>query len=747
MEADFPTSPVSLKKGFFENILEKTPFGFALMNGDYVVEFANDTWLEIAHKTREEVTGNNLFDLFPETADQLIPLCENIRKTGKPFHAPEFSIKLNRNGVMQDVYFNFIYHPVYNENGDFQHYVTVAMEITEMVGIKTKIREDEERLRLATESSQTATWDLNLETNEIVHSSYLSTIFGYDSAEALTLQQLRSHICEIDLKEVVDKAFNEALKTGSYQYEAKMKDRNGLEKWIFTNGKVFYDDEGQPIRMLGVLQDVTERKKSENLLQQRHHQLNTALDATKLGRFDMNPVTLEKYNFSARFLEIFGYDPKTETIDSHIFDRHIHENFTKTRLQALQRARETGDLHYQTKIVLRDGSVKWIELYGKLMQPIKGSEAYISGTIRDITEHKNYERSISESEKKYRFLADAMPQIVWIAESDGKLTYFNKATMDYSGKDYNDFVEEDGWIEIVHPDEQQENIKQWEKSIATKKPFIFEHRFRNSDNQYRWFLSRAFPDLDEEGNVKRWVGTSTDINDMKKQEKQKNDFIKMANHELKTPVTTIKGYVQLLKKMRGDSEDKFLVNSLNTIESQVNKLTSLIGDLLDISRMESGKLPLNKGRFSLVELVTETIEDIKASEQSHQINFELLHTSDIEVYADRERITQVLNNLLTNAIKYSPHANSVDVKLSADHECAIVSVHDYGIGMDKEELTKIFDRFYRVSGDDEETFPGFGIGLFIVKDILERHDGRIWVESEKEKGSEFFFALPLNKTK
>ncbi|TXF76056.1 PAS domain-containing sensor histidine kinase [Chryseobacterium sp.] len=745
MEADFPTPSISLKEGFMENVLDKAPFGFSLMSGDYVVEFANDVWLEIAHKTREEVTGKNLFDLFPEAKDQLITLCENVRESRKPFHAPEFCIKLERNGVFEEIFFNFIYHPVYNDDGEFLHFVTVAMEVTEMVGIKSKIREDEERLRLATESSQTATWDLDMETHEIIHSPYLSQIFGYSHGEKLTQEQLRSHIPETEIIDVVDKAFKKALETGIYQYEAKLKDKKGQEKWIFTNGKVFFDDEGKPKRMLGVLQDVTERKKSEILLQQSHHQLNTALDATKLGLFEMNPITQEKYNFSPRFLEIFGYDPETEIIDSHIFEKHIHKNFAETRVVALQRAKETGDLHYQTKIVLRDGSTKWIELYGRLLEATDIRKAYISGTIRDITELKNFEKKISESERKYRFLADSMPQIVWIAEPNGELTYFNKSTTDYSGKSYDEFIEENAWLEMMHPEERKENIRLWAKSVRTKKPFFFEHRFRNANNEYRWFMTRAFPELDESGNVKKWVGTSTDINDMKKMEQQKNDFIKMANHELKTPVTTIKGYVQLLKKMRKDSEDQFLVNSLNTIENQVNKLNILIGDLLDISRIESGTLPLNKKTFSLVELVTETIEDIKASEQSHQINFELMHASDIEVFADKDRITQVLNNLLTNAIKYSPHVKTVNVKLSADHECAIVSVEDFGIGMDPEELNKIFERFYRVSGDDEETFPGFGIGLFIVKDILEKHKGKIWVESEKEKGSQFFFSIPLSK--
>lgn len=693
--------------------------------------------------SKEKVIGNKIFDIFPETEEYLLSIFENVKNTKESFYAPEHSVKLKRKGLLQDVFFNFVYQPIYNESGDLQYFATVVLEVTDLVNSKNKIKDEEERLRLATESSHTGTWDLNLKTREIIHSSYLSTLFGYQKDEKLSHQKMRSHLFEQDRIHIVEKAFAEALKTGIYKYEARLLDKNGIEKWISTNGKVFYDDRGEPDRMVGVVQDITQRKANEILLQQSHHQLNTAMDATKLGRFDMDFETQQKYNFSPRFLTILGYDPDTETISSKVFETHIHKNCVKERKEALLKAQETGDLFYQTIIILRDGTEKWIEIYGRLLEPIDGRKPYVSGTIRDITEHKEYEKNIKESEKKYRFLADSMPQIVWIGEKDGRLTYFNKATMDYSGKDYNTFLEGNGWIDIVHPDEQKENVRRWTKSVKTKKPFFFEHRFLNKDNEYRWFLSRAFPEIDEVGEVRKWVGTSTDIHDIKRQDKLKNDFIKMANHELKTPVTTIKGYVQLLKKMRGDSDDKFLVNSLNTIENQVNKLNLLIGDLLDISRMESGILPLDQKDFSLVELVTETIEDIKASEDSHDIEFEMNYDEDIEVFADKGRITQVLNNLLTNAIKYSPAANSVKVEIYLDKKCAVVSVEDFGIGMEKEELNRIFDRFYRVSGDDEETFPGFGIGLFIVKDILERHDGKIWVESTKDQGSIFFFSLPL----
>ena len=294
MQSDFPASNFDIKGHALENLLNHIPFGFSLMTGDYVIESVNDFWLLIVQKARKEVLGKNLFDVFPETKEQLLPIFENIKKTGEQFYAPEYSIKMIRNGVLQDVFFNFVYHPIYNEDGKFQYFATVVIEITDLIGIKHKINEEEERLRLATESSQTGTWDLNLKTYEIVHSPYLAEIFGYEKDAKILHATLREHLLEEDRKNVVEKAFEKALKTGIYQYEARVFDINGVEKWIATNGKVFFDEAGNPHRMLGVMRDITDRKTNEILLRQSHHQLNTAMDATKLGRFDMNPETLEK---------------------------------------------------------------------------------------------------------------------------------------------------------------------------------------------------------------------------------------------------------------------------------------------------------------------------------------------------------------------------------------------------------------------------------------------------------------------
>ncbi|MEO5944268.1 MAG: PAS domain-containing sensor histidine kinase, partial [Ferruginibacter sp.] len=348
---------------------------------------------------------------------------------------------------------------------------------------------------------------------------------------------------------------------------------------------------------------------------------------------------------------------------------------------------------------------------------------------------------LEENEERFRTLSNAMPQFVWTSDADGALNYFNEAVYEYSGL-AKELVDKEGWLRIIHPDDAEENLKLWIHSVETGQPFLFEHRFRRHDGVYRWQLSRAVPQKDENGHIRIWVGTSTDIDDIKKHEEQKNDFIKMANHELKTPVTTIKGYVQLLLKTHGNSGDAILSKSLITVDRQVTKLTNLISDLLDVTRIDSGKLPLNNEVFCLEDLVRDTIKDIKAATQTHEIIYN--SNSDANVFADKDRISQVLLNLFTNAFKYSPKADKIIIEINNAGNDVVVSVQDFGIGIDKEDLENIFERFYRVAGKDEKTFPGFGIGLFIVKEIIVRHNGNLWVNSEKGAGSVFYFSLPIH---
>lgn len=262
MKDKFPNIPYGLKEHVLENVLQKTPFGFSLVNEDYIFEFANDEWLNIVQKKRADILGKKMFDVFPETKDQLLSIFDDVKINKQPFYSPEQSFKLKRAGVLQDVFFNFVYQPIYSDSGDLQYFAIVVIEVTDLVSIRNKIKNEEERLRLATESSHTATWDLNLKNSEIIYSTYLSEIFEYDEAAEITHQQLRNHVIEYDRVNIVEKAFEQALITGKYQYEARIIGKKGNLKWVSTNGKIFFDQDGTPSRMLGVMQDITERKKT-----------------------------------------------------------------------------------------------------------------------------------------------------------------------------------------------------------------------------------------------------------------------------------------------------------------------------------------------------------------------------------------------------------------------------------------------------------------------------------------------------
>jgi len=205
----------------------------------------------------------------------------------------------------------------------------------------------------------------------------------------------------------------------------------------------------------------------------------------------------------------------------------------------------------------------------------------------------------------------------------------------------------------------------------------------------------------------------------------------------------VKGYVQLLQSMYEESDDTFLKTSLNTVDKQISTLTKLISELLDLSKIKAGTLLLSKETFDLNELTKEAVEEMKYVNPAHQFIFE----SDKKqlVFADRQRISQVLINLLTNAVKYAPNSNTIKISSNGSVDYAKITVQDYGIGISKEDQHKIFDRFYRVEGKNEKTFPGFGIGLFIAAEIVHRHDGQIGVQSEPGKGSAFYFSLPIQK--
>ena len=222
-----------------------------------------------------------------------------------------------------------------------------------------------------------------------------------------------------------------------------------------------------------------------------------------------------------------------------------------------------------------------------------------------------------------------------------------------------------------------------------------------------------------------------------------DEFMGVVSHELKTPVTSVKAFTQVLQNRFIQAGDAASALLLGKMDAQINKLTNLIEDLLDTTKIENGKLQFNEGYFDFNELVEEIIEEIQRTSEKHTI--EKFGVTQEEVYGDRDRIGQVLINMLTNAIKYSSNMMTIVVTVAADTMQVTLSVRDFGLGIAKEKQKQVFERFYRVNDGAHNTVPGIGLGMYISAEIIKRQGGQIWLESEAGKGSTFYFSLPLKK--
>jgi len=349
-------------------------------------------------------------------------------------------------------------------------------------------------------------------------------------------------------------------------------------------------------------------------------------------------------------------------------------------------------------------------------------------------------RDLLVSREHFKFLADNIPVIVWTTQADGSANFFNKRWYEYTGLDL-ETSQEAAVREVLHPDDIDATVKAWKEAIEDKTQFYFEYRIRRAaDGTFRWHLAKGEPLKDEAGNVIAWFGTSTDIEDQKKELEKKDEFISVASHELRTPLTSLKGYIQLMEYQKNLPEDvKLFIHKAN---SSLNKLQHLIDALLDASKIQAGRLKFNREVFNLTDLINTCVENCHFMYPGYQIKKEL--EADVAVLGNEERLEQVLMNLINNAVKYSPLKNEIVVRMEKNETVAHVSVIDFGIGMSEEDQKQIFERFYRAEGGEFLT-PGLGMGLYISSEIIKEHDGKMSVTSKLNEGSAFSFSVPLAK--
>jgi PAS domain S-box-containing protein len=345
-------------------------------------------------------------------------------------------------------------------------------------------------------------------------------------------------------------------------------------------------------------------------------------------------------------------------------------------------------------------------------------------------------KALAESEKQFRDMMETIPQIAWTNTIDGEVTFYNQRWYDYTGLD-DDHSKGWGWLSVVHPDDKQSTLDQYKLILKNNVGGEFQNRQRRTDGTDRWHLIRLMPIKNEEGKVQLWAGTATDIHELRLLQQQKDDFISIASHELKTPITSLKASLQLLNRVKYEPTAVMLPDLIDLANKSLDKVVILIKYLLDASNVNEGQLLLNQKLFTLSHAIEECCHSISMEGIYHVITE---GDMELQVYADAERINQVVINLVTNAVKYAPESKEIIIKIEKVNDMAKVSVIDKGPGISPEKLTHLFDRYYRADNSGSQ-YSGLGLGLYISAEIIKKHHGQIGVVSELGKGSTFWFTL------
>lgn len=502
--------------------------------------------------------------------------------------------------------------------------------------------------------------------------------------------------------------------------------------------------------------DITERKLAAELILQSRERYQTFISQSVEGiwRFEIEKPVSSKLAADAQLTEMLKHTFLAEC-NCTIAQRYGYatpEEITGTSMEKLFRGTRLikylplfiSSGYRLSNVLVKektgDGGVKYF-LNNMVGITENGFLKRIWGTKRDVTEQKLTEMSLKETQQKLNLSLSAGQVSTWLWNiAENKVEWSGGQTLLY-GMDCPQQCTLEDWLNLIHPDDARKLQQDIHDSITSKKEMNTEFRVVWPDESIHWILFKCIPEYDESGEAFRLIGINIDITDRILAEKEKENFIDITSHELKTPLTSIKVYADILTEKLRRKNDAELTSLAEKMSLQIDRLTNLIKDLLDVTKINEGQLSLACAYFDLNELIKEVTEEMQRTATTHQ----LIITGNItrQVWADKDRIREVLVNFISNAIKYSPGCDRVLIRVSTDERNLTVSVKDFGIGLSEEDRSKLFRKFYRANDSGVHTFPGVGLGLYISAEIIKKHNGKIWVESVKNEGSEFYFSLAL----
>lgn len=393
---------------------------------------------------------------------------------------------------------------------------------------------------------------------------------------------------------------------------------------------------------------------------------------------------------------------------------------------------------------------RWFDVYA--FRPDHSPTNRVALLFRDVTARRLTDDALRESEERFRVLVEAMAQAVWEADPAGNLQSYSASWHALTGQHSAQWRKE-GWLDAVHPDDREATRRQWFDGIARRAPFELEYRIVAADGSVHWSNDHAAPLFGSDGAVRKWVGMNVDITErrsaeeaLREADRRKDEFLAILAHELRNPLAPLRTGIEIMRMGRIDPERGERLHAM--MGRQVDHMVALVDDLMDVSRISSGRIVLDRHPVELATVIRSALEasDPIIRTKRHEVSL-TLPAEAVWVDGDLHRLTQAIGNLLTNAAKYTEPNGHIFVTLERREGEACVRVKDTGVGIPPAMLEKVFDLFAQVDSAIDRRQGGLGIGLTIVRQLVELHGGRVEAHSEGPgRGSEFIVCLPLSAT-